>query len=116
MGVGLHRRSSLVRKSSLLVGLSEVLGYVAAVMAVHVGDLGCVDHGERLEHELLEAGAGHGLVVHEAQLDEVALGGGPDVLDAVELARVGRRAQAFEVLAESGLRLGSRVGRCSIVQ
>ena len=66
------RRSSFVRKSSL-VGLGEVLGYVAAVMAMHVVDLGGVDHGERLCHELLEAGTGHGLVVHEAQL-EVALG------------------------------------------
>ena len=87
-----NKHSSLVRKSSLLVGLGEVLGYVAAVMAVHVVDLGGLDHGERLCHELLEAGPGHRLVVHEAQLDEVALGGGPDVLDAVELARVGRRA------------------------
>ena len=92
MGVRSDRRSSLVGKSSLLDGLGEVLGYVAAVMAVHVVDLGGLDHGERLCHELLEAGTGHGLVVHEAQLDEVALGGGPDVLDAIELARVGRRA------------------------
>ena len=73
MGVRSDRRSSLVGKSSLLDGLGEVLGYVAAVMAVHVVDLGGLDHGERLCHELLEAGTGHGLVVHEAQL-EFALG------------------------------------------
>ena len=90
MGVGSDKRS-LVRKSSL-VGFCEVLGNVAAVMAVHVVDLGGVNHGERLCHELLEAGTGQGLIVDEAQLDKVALGGGPDVLDAVELARVGRRA------------------------
>ena len=40
MGVRSDRRSSLVGKSSLLDGLGEVLGYVAAVMAVHVVDLG----------------------------------------------------------------------------
>ena len=36
---------------------------------------------------LLSAG-GRRRVVHEAQLDEVGLGGGPDVLDAVELGAV----------------------------
>ena len=73
--------SSLVMWSSVLVGVGEVLGYVAAVMAVHVVDLGSVDHRQRLHHELLEPSTGHRLVVHEAQLDEVALRGGPDVLD-----------------------------------
>ena len=37
-------RSSIVGVLSVLVGFGEVLGYVAAVMAVHVVDLGSVDH------------------------------------------------------------------------
>ena len=73
---------------------------MSLIKAVEPGNLGRADHVQRVEHQLLEPGPGHRLVVDEEQLREVDLGDGPHGLDAVELAGVRRRLQRLEVGAE----------------
>ena len=92
------------------------LAQIFAVESVQVGNLLRVDHVQGLDYYLFEPGPGHGLGVDHAQLGKVALGDGPDGLDAVELARVGRRSEAFEVLSEEELRLGGCVGAGAVVE
>ena len=89
---------------------------MSLIKAVEPGNLGRTDHVERVEHQLLEPRPGHRLIVDEEQLRKVDLGDGSHGLDAVELAGVGRRLQALEVVSELLLRYSAGVGRCSIVE
>ena len=72
---------------------------MVAVVPVHIIKLIGADHPQRLEDELLEAHPRHHLLVDQAQLDEIGLRHRPDVLNAVELARVRRHPERPELLS-----------------